>query len=230
MATRRRGAAISSSPSGTHFSDVDTGGWTLFDIPAKARLIHLDIDENELGRAYPAEVALGCDARLGLAALAAATAKTPADRRAWHAEIAGLRRDWEASVEGDRRSEMAPLHYARVCHDAGEVVAAVDPEMPVFFDTGHLLQFGPAFLGVSSRHVAHAGFFHRMGWSASAIIGASLARGALARPGASRRRVVPDGRDRDRDRRGAGPPARVGGPQQPLAPDRAGVHVPAVRS
>ena len=162
---------------GTHFSDIDTGGWTLFDIPARARLIHLDIDENELGRAYPAEVALGCDARLGLAALAAATANTPSDRRAWHAEIAALRREWESSVEGDRRSDMAPLHYARVCHDAGEVVAAVDPEMPVFFDTGHLLQFGPAFLGVSSRHVAHAGFFHRMGWSASAIIGASLARG-----------------------------------------------------
>jgi acetolactate synthase-1/2/3 large subunit len=162
---------------GTHFSDVDTGGWTLFDIPAKTRLIHLDIDEGELGRAYPAEVALGCDARLGLAALAAAAGKAPADRGAWHAEIDVLRRTWEASVDGDRRSELAPLHYARVCHDAGEVVAAVDPEMPVFFDTGHLLQFGPAFLAASSRHLAHAGFFHRMGWSASAIVGASLARG-----------------------------------------------------
>ena len=162
---------------GTHFSDVDTGGWTLFDIPAKTRLIHLDIDETELGRAYPAEVALGCDARLGLAALAAAAGEAPASRGAWLAELAELRREWEARVEGDRRSELAPLHYARVCHEAGAVVAAVDPEMPVFFDTGHLLQFGPAFLGASSHHVAHSGFFHRMGWSASAIIGASLARG-----------------------------------------------------
>jgi acetolactate synthase-1/2/3 large subunit len=162
---------------GTHFTDMDTGGWTLFDIPARTRLIHLDIDETELGRVYPAEVALGCDARLGLAALAAAAGQPPPDRAGWLAELAELRRAWEASVDGDRHSEIAPLHYARVCHEVGEVVGAVDPEMPVFFDTGHLLHFGPPFLGTSSRHVAHAGFYHRMGWSASAIIGASLARG-----------------------------------------------------
>jgi acetolactate synthase-1/2/3 large subunit len=162
---------------GTHFTDMDTGGWTLFDIPGSTRLIHIDIDETELGRAYPAEVALGCDARLGLAALGAAVGRERSDRRAWHAEIATRRREWEASVEGDRRSELAPLHYARVCHDVSEVVAGIDPEMPVFFDTGHLLHFGPPFLRASSRHVAHAGFYHRMGWSASAIIGASLARG-----------------------------------------------------
>ena len=29
----------------------------------------------------------------------------------------------------------------------------------------------------SSRYIAHDGFFHRMGWSASAIIGASIAEG-----------------------------------------------------
>jgi acetolactate synthase-1/2/3 large subunit len=126
---------------------------------------------------YPAEVALGCDARLGLAALAAAAGTIPEGRAAWLAELGELRRAWEESVAGDRRSEMAPLHYARVCQETGEAVAAVEPEMPVFFDTGHLLHFGPPFLGASSRHVAHAGFYHRMGWSASAVIGASLARG-----------------------------------------------------
>jgi acetolactate synthase-1/2/3 large subunit len=162
---------------GTHFTDMDTGGWTIFDIPRSTKLIHLDIDEGELGRAYPAEVALGCDARLGLAALAAAVEAGPrADRSAWHAELAAARQEWNLGVDPLRQSSVAPLHYARVCHDTGEVVAAVDPEMPVFFDTGHLLQFGPPFLRASSRHVAHSGFFHRMGWSASAIIGASLAR------------------------------------------------------
>ena len=161
---------------GTHLSDVDTGGWTLFDIPAGTRLIHVDIDLSEIGRAYPTQVALTCDARLGLAALAAAV-RPGADRSAWHREVAGLRKTWETSVAGLRTSDVAPLHYARICHDAGEVVAAVEPEMPVFFDTGHLLSFGPPFLAASSKNVAHCGFFHRMGWSASAIVGASLARG-----------------------------------------------------
>jgi acetolactate synthase-1/2/3 large subunit len=47
----------------------------------------------------------------------------------------------------------------------------------VFFDTGHLLSFAPPFMKASSRNIAHNGFFHRMGWSASAIIGASIAQG-----------------------------------------------------
>ncbi len=163
---------------GTHFTDIDTGGWTLFDIPGRTRLIHLDIDAGELNRAYPAAVALTCDARLGLEALTReARAAGIAQRGDWLTEIVRERERWEASVAEQRHSDIAPLHYARICHDTAEVVADSDPEMPVFFDTGHLLSFAPAFLRASSRYIAHNGFFHRMGWSASAIIGASIALG-----------------------------------------------------
>ncbi len=163
---------------GTHFSDIDTGGWTLFDIPGNTALIHLDIDSTELGRAYPAAVALACDARLGLKALLEATAKAGAgERGAWLEEIAQERTSWVESVAEQRHSELSPLHYARICHDTGEVIADTNPQMPVFFDTGHLLSFAPPFLTASSRHVVHSGFFHRMGWSASAVIGASIAHG-----------------------------------------------------
>lgn len=163
---------------GTHFTDIDTGGWTLFDIPGRTRLIHLDIDSSELGRAYPASVALTCDAGLGLAALteAARTARVR-ERAEWLNEIAQERKSWQESVADQRHSDIAPLHYARICHDTAEVVAAKDPQMPIFFDTGHLLSFAPPFLQTSSRNIAHNGFFHRMGWSASAIIGASIAQG-----------------------------------------------------
>ena len=163
---------------GTHFTDIDTGGWTLFDIPRRTRLIHIDIDATELNRAYPAAVALTSDARLGLVALREAARRTGIGEQGdWLAELAHERASWERSVAGDRRSDMAPLHYARICHDTAAVVAGKDPEMPVFFDTGHLLSFAPPFLAASSRHIAHDGFFHRMGWSASAIIGASIAQG-----------------------------------------------------
>lgn len=163
---------------GTHFTDIDTGGWTLFDIPAATRLIHLDIDATELNRAYPAAVALACDARLGLAALTQAARRAGVrERREWLEEIARERDSWERSVAEQRRSPIAPLHYARICHDTAAVLAEKDPEMPVFFDTGHLLSFAPPFLQTRSRYVAHNGFFHRMGWSASAAIGASLALG-----------------------------------------------------
>ena len=163
---------------GTHFTDIDTGGWTLFDIPKRTRLIHLDIDYTELGRAYPASVALTCDAQLGLTALTEAARRARVSERAeWLNEIAEVRQQWELSVADQRRSEMAPLHYARICHDTAAVVAEKDRDMPVFFDTGHLLSFAPPFLETSSRYVAHNGFFHRMGWSASATIGASIALG-----------------------------------------------------
>ena len=163
---------------GTHFSDIDTGGWTLFDIPGRTRLIHLDIDTTELNRAYPATIALTCDARLGLAALTEAVRSAGVSERAdWLKEIDQERRSWEESVADQRHSDLAPLHYARVCHDTAEIVAEKDPEMPIFFDTGHLLSFAPPFLKTSSRYIAHNGFFHRMGWSASAVIGASIAQG-----------------------------------------------------
>jgi len=80
-------------------------------------------------------------------------------------------------VADQRRSNIAPMHYARICYDTAEVVAEKDPQMPVFFDTGHLLSFAPPFMKALSRHMAHNGFFHRMGWSASAVIGASIAQG-----------------------------------------------------
>lgn len=162
---------------GTHFTDIDTGGWTLFDIPAATRLIHLDIDSSELGRAYPTAVALTCDARLGLEALADAACKhgvrAPED---WLSEIDGERKSWQQAVLPQMQSDLAPLHYARICADTAAVVAECNPQMPVLFDTGHLLSFAPPFLQCSSRHVAHNGFFHRMGWSASAVIGASIAQ------------------------------------------------------
>jgi acetolactate synthase-1/2/3 large subunit len=161
---------------GTHFTDIDTGGWSLFDIPGSTRLIHLDIDPGELGRVYPTAVALACDAKVGLSVLASA-ADGIAARNEWLQELARERSAWEESVASLKHSDIAPLHYARICHDTGLVVAEKDPQMPVFFDTGHLLSFAPAFLKASSSRIAHDGFFHRMGWSASAIVGASIAQG-----------------------------------------------------
>ena len=165
---------------GTHFTDIDSGGWTLFDIPNNAKLIHVDIDENELGRAYPTEVALNSDARLALEAFTAA-AKTAGvgEKKDWTAELDKERDAFNEAVKPLRTSNISPLHYARVCEDVSQVIEEKCPEMAVFFDTGHMLSYGPPFVRASSRHVYHSSFMHRMGWSASAAIGASLASGAF---------------------------------------------------
>jgi acetolactate synthase-1/2/3 large subunit len=163
---------------GTHFTDIDTGAWTLFDIPNATTLIHIDIDPTELGRAYPTAVALTSDARLGLEALTVAAHDAGiSERTAWTAELDDVRKAWIAETEELRISDIAPLHYARVTTDTSAVVAEKCPDASIHFDTGNMLSFGPSFLPASSRHVVHSGFMHRMGWSAASVLGASLASG-----------------------------------------------------
>jgi acetolactate synthase-1/2/3 large subunit len=163
---------------GTHFTDIDTGGWTLFDIPASTKLIHIDIDTRELGRAYPTAVAMTSDARLGLEALTKAACEAGVgERTAWTSLLDSKRMEWHAETEAIRTSDIAPLHYARVTWDTAAVVADRCPDASIHFDTGNLLSFGPSFLPASSHHVVHSGFMHRMGWSAASAIGASIASG-----------------------------------------------------
>ena len=49
-------------------------------------------------------------------------------RADWLKEIAQERQSWEQSVSELRSSNIAPLHYARICHDTGEVVAEKNPD------------------------------------------------------------------------------------------------------
>jgi acetolactate synthase-1/2/3 large subunit len=162
---------------GTHFTEIDTAGWSLYDIPGKTKLVHFDIDPSELCRIYPTELPMVCDANAALEALTTGLAGAQIEHTDWHNEIAAIRKEWEKSTAALVNSNNTPMHYARICRDTGVVVSEMDPEMPVLVDTGHLLSFAPPFLRTSSRYFAHSGFFHRMGWSASAAIGASLAMG-----------------------------------------------------
>ncbi|MCR2811385.1 MULTISPECIES: thiamine pyrophosphate-binding protein [unclassified Microbacterium] len=163
---------------GTHFTDIDTGAWTLFDIPTNTKLIHIDIDPTELGRAYPTEVALFSDARLGLEALTRAAREAGlTEREAWTTELTAKGAEWFESTQDMRNSEIAPIHYARITWDTGQVVAEKCPNASIHFDTGNMLSFGPSFLPASSRNVVHSSYMHRMGWSAASVLGASLASG-----------------------------------------------------
>ena len=161
---------------GTHFSDIDTGGWTLYDIPGKTKLIHMDIDSSEIARVYPTEVGIVSDARSAVQELTdeLGSIGMGTDFSPWLNQIKAWREEWEKSVQPLRNSDMFPLHYARVCHDASETIKEVDPQTSVSIDTGNLMNFGPAFFRYYSRFFSHCGHFHRMGWSAPAAIGAKL--------------------------------------------------------
>ena len=162
---------------GTRFGDIDTGGWTLHDIPGSTTLVHIDIDEGELARVYPTEVAILSDARLAINSLTEALSeRTQADRSEWLLHLEELRSGWLKSVAELRESDAFPMGYARVFSDVSAVLADNAPEANVLFDTGHALSFGPPFLLAKSKNYIHSGFFHRMGWSVPGGIGATFAR------------------------------------------------------
>jgi acetolactate synthase-1/2/3 large subunit len=162
---------------GTHFSDIDTGGWTLHQIPKETKLIHIDVDSSEIARVYATEVGIVSDARLALTALSAALKKRKIkDHQPWLSQIAEWKKRWEEQVAPIIHSEASPLHYGRIMTDASQVIQEIDPQASILFDTGHCLSFGPPFLKTNSRYVAHCGFYHRMGWSLPCGLGAKLAR------------------------------------------------------
>jgi len=164
---------------GTHFSDIDTGGWTLFNIPSKTQLIHIDIDSSEIARVYPPEVGIVSDAKLAMTHLTEElkSLDLKAERwKEWRAELEKWKEEWTVSVESLRHSEQSPLNYARVCHEVSRVINESFPEASVFVDTGHLLSFAPAFYQALKPTFQHCGFFHRMGWSLPAALGTKLAR------------------------------------------------------
>jgi acetolactate synthase I/II/III large subunit len=174
---------------GTRFGDIETGGWTLHDIPGRTKLIHIDIDEGELARVYQPEIAIVSDARSALVALTAAVGThSQPDRGPWLRRLEGLREEWEQSVAPLRTSDAAPMGYARIFSDASDVVEREAPTATVLFDTGHSLSFGPPFLRALTRHYIHSGSFHRMGWTVPGAVGA-----ALARPGEPTVVLVGDG-------------------------------------
>jgi acetolactate synthase-1/2/3 large subunit len=163
---------------GTHFSDVDTGGWTLFDIPQKTKLIHIDIDPTEIARVYPTEVGITADAKLALQHLVEElkSRDLSPDRWAeWRSELSRWKEEWEKSVAPMKNSEKSPLEYARVCTEVSTIVNESFPETSVFVDTGHLLSFAPPFYKAVHPRFHHCGFFHKMGWSLPAAFGARVA-------------------------------------------------------
>ena len=163
---------------GTHFSDVDTGGWTVFNIPEKTKLIHIDIDESEIARNYPTEIGLHSDPKLAILELIEAMKSVgvdPARFAPWRAQIDKMRAEWTKTV-ADLIAASAPLSYGYVCDQVSGLINESYPEASVCVDTGHLLSFSPPFFKTLRPNFHHCGFFHCMGWSLPAVLGAKFAR------------------------------------------------------
>ena len=120
---------------GVRFDDRTSSSWLpgySFTIPP-TKLIHVDIDPEEIGRNYQVALGLMADARTFLRQLlgeidarapakAGASAERSPARREWLARIEEWRREWDAFVAPGFTDEGTPIHPQRAAHEIGKAL------------------------------------------------------------------------------------------------------------
>lgn len=164
---------------GTRFDDRPTSSWIpgmTYSIPP-TKLIHVDIDPQEIGRNYPPTVGIVGDARLVLRQLLervrgeAAAARER--NRAWAERAAGWKREWEAFLAPEQASEAVPIRPERLVADLERVLP---PETILLADVGvHHNWLIQQFHVPASGRMLQAWGFAAMGFGVAGALGAKLA-------------------------------------------------------
>ena len=163
---------------GVRFDDRSSSSWIQgysFNIPP-TRLIHVDVDAQEIGRNYPVHLGIVGDARTVLRqilAAAEAPGVQPAGREAWLRDIAGWRAKWEEFVRPGGESDAVPIHPQRVIR----ALRAVAPDDAIILpDSGvhhnWVVQFWKAR---RPQTVLNTWGFSAMGFGVAGVLGAKLA-------------------------------------------------------
>ena len=163
---------------GVRFDDRSSSSWIpgySFNIPP-TRLIHVDIDAEEIGRNYPVHLGIVGDARTVLRQLLAATEGPGpgADAHdAWRADIAKWRAQWEEFVRPHGSSEAEPMHPVRVVQALRQVMpddGIVLPDVGVHHNW--MIQFWRAR---RPQTLLNTWGFGAMGFGVCGVLGAKLA-------------------------------------------------------
>lgn len=112
---------------GTRLSEADCSSWYIdetFDVPP-TKLIHIDINQEEIGRNFPTAMGVNCDARLALEAIITAAkqlfpngVKRPEKVEA----IASVKKAHKASLIPAQTSEQYPMRPERILKDLRDVL------------------------------------------------------------------------------------------------------------
>lgn len=160
---------------GTRFTNLDTAGWTL---PARGtRVIHVDIDVEELGRHF--EVALGVcsDARVFITALLRRMDGRQHSERAWTQEASAVAVTWR-SERGpmSRRPMDAPPGTVHPLQVIAALRRAMDPHDVIDCDSGFNQIWGGQYFETTEAGRSYIGprGMGVMGYSFPAAIGAKI--------------------------------------------------------
>ena len=163
---------------GTRFSEADCSSWDprfTFNFPP-TRLIHIDIDPNEIGRNYPAEIGVVADLKQSLLVLnRVAKRLLPAGRRndALAREIAANREAFARSNAAHQSDDAFPMRPERILAD---VRAVLPRDAIITTDVGwNKNGVGQQFPVYTPGSILTPGGYATMGFGAPAAIGAKLA-------------------------------------------------------
>jgi acetolactate synthase I/II/III large subunit len=161
---------------GCRFTDWSASSYrrgVSFSLPP-GKLIQIDIDPQEIGKNYPAEVGILADAKPALAALADAVAVSKDDARAEHLrELDGLKQAWAERVAGRTNSSDFPFTSQRPLRDLRR---AMDRDGFVIAGSGNPQgAVKQSFEVYEPRTFLTSGGYSSMGWAVPAAMGAKLA-------------------------------------------------------
>jgi acetolactate synthase I/II/III large subunit len=158
---------------GSSLGELATNGWRL-QLRPKTALIQLDRDPAVMGRNYPIDVALICDARVALGELAKAARVSIASRlgdsaRAVARESAAARTIDPESLHDER----TPLHPARVIHELRE---AMPDDACLFVDAGNAVLWAVHYFETRQPGTFFIDLtYASMGHAVAGVVGAALA-------------------------------------------------------
>ena len=164
---------------GARFDDRSASSWIpgySWNFP-QSKLIHVDVDHDELGRNYPPDLGLIADARTFLRQMLAAFDQrgTPvAEARAeWLTEIAGWRTAWEAHTRPNFELHATPIRPERIVADCRAVLPD-DAILACDVGVNHnwYMQFWQAR---RPQTMLNSWGFSGMGFGAAGVLGAKLA-------------------------------------------------------
>jgi acetolactate synthase-1/2/3 large subunit len=164
---------------GARFDDRSASSWLpgySWNFP-HAKLIHVDVDPDEIGRNYPPDIGILADARTFLrqllAELPSRKPRSDPDLKAWHASIAKWRQEWDAFTRPHFDLHASPMRPERVVADC-QAVLPEDAILACDVGVNHnwYMQFWKAR---RPQTMLNSWGFSGMGFGAAGVLGAKLA-------------------------------------------------------
>ncbi|BDG43941.1 hypothetical protein PcaKH35_22860 [Parageobacillus caldoxylosilyticus] len=163
---------------GTRFSEADCSSWECeytFNIPT-TKLIHIDIDPNEIGRNYPTEIGVVADLKQALTVLNRVAKKLIPQGRQNHElkqRIAQYKQEFRKSNEEHIRNNSYPIRPERILQEVREVVPR---DAYITTDVGwNKNGVGQQFPVYEAGTILTPGGYATMGFGAPAALGAKIA-------------------------------------------------------